>query len=243
MILILLGPPGAGKGTQAERLEKRHGFRQVSTGDMLRAEVASGSAIGREAKAIMESGKLVPDRVIISLLDKRLAAKHGHDLILDGFPRTVPQAEALDRLLADRGLDLSAVIVIEADDAVLTDRIVGRFSCAVCGASYHDRFRPTRVPGVCDRCGGREFVRRTDDTPETVRARLAAYHTQTAPLLPYYRRQGKLHPVDGMAGIEEVARAIDEILAKVAAGEGSSQTHNSRESDSERLTRPGAGLS
>lgn len=216
MILILLGPPGAGKGTQAERLVKRHGFRQISTGDMLRAEVASGSAIGREAKAIMDRGALVPDDVIVRMLDRRIATEDGHDLILDGFPRTVPQATALDRLLAERRLRLSGVIVLTVDEEALTERIVGRFTCAACGASYHDKFRPTRVAGVCDRCGGREFVRRADDTRETVLARLVAYRAQTAPLLPYYRKAGKLHPVDGMAEIEAVARAIEEILAGFA---------------------------
>ncbi|MGH7081944.1 MAG: adenylate kinase [Acetobacteraceae bacterium] len=213
MILILLGPPGAGKGTQAERLGKRHGFHQISTGDMLRAEVASGSVIGREAKAIMDRGDLVPDDVIVRMLDRRFAAESGHDVILDGCPRTVPQAEALDRLLAARGLALSAVVELEVDDEALSARIVGRFTCAHCGASYHETFRPTRVAGVCDRCGGHEFVRRADDTRETVLARLAAYHRQTRPLLPYYREMGKLHPVDGMAGIEAVAEAIEAILA------------------------------
>lgn len=236
MILILLGPPGAGKGTQAERLVQRHGFRQISTGDMLRAEVASGSEIGREAKAIMDRGELVPDNVIVRMLDRRIAAEDGHDLILDGFPRTVPQAQALDRLLSRRDLDLTAVIVIEVDEAALTERIVGRFSCATCGASYHDKFRPTRVAGVCDRCGGRTFIRRADDTRETVLARLAAYHGQTAALLPYYRQMGKLYPVNGMEGIEGVATAIEVILAQVAA------QHGSRESDEPRLTRSGPSL-
>lgn len=218
MILILLGPPGAGKGTQAERLEQRHGFHQISTGDMLRAEVASGSAIGREAKAIMDRGELVPDDVIVRMLDLRFAAESGHDVILDGFPRTVPQAEALDRLLSRRGLELAGVIELEVNDEALTERIVGRFTCATCGASYHDRFRPTRIPGVCDRCGGREFVRRADDTRETVLARLAAYHRQTSPLLPYYRQAGKLYRVDGMAEIEAVACAIEAIVASLPSG-------------------------
>lgn len=236
MILILLGPPGAGKGTQAERLEKRHGFRQVSTGDMLRAEVASGSAIGREAKAIMDRGELVPDNVIVRMLDRRIAVEGGHDLILDGFPRTVPQAQALDRLLGRRELELTAAIVIEVDEGALAERIIGRFSCATCGASYHEKFRPTRVSGVCDRCGGRTFVRRADDTKETVLARLAAYHSQTAALLPYYRQMGKLYPVNGMEGIEGVAVAIEAILGKV------STKHRSRESDEPRLTPPGPSL-
>lgn len=236
MILILLGPPGAGKGTQAERLERRRGFRQVSTGEMLRAEVARGSALGRAAKAIMDKGELVPDAVILDVLGARLDAGQNRDLILDGFPRTVPQAEALDRLLADRGLDLAAVILIDVDDAALTDRIAGRFSCAKCGAGYHDRFHPTRVPGVCDQCGSTEFVRRADDARETVAARLAAYHRQTAPLLPYYRRQGKLHAVDGMAGIEAVAQAIEAVVDGLASSVGS------RKGDGGRLTRPRAGL-
>ncbi|MGH7120003.1 MAG: adenylate kinase [Acetobacteraceae bacterium] len=236
MILILLGPPGAGKGTQAERLEQRHGFRQISTGDMLRAEVGSGSEIGREAKAIMDSGELVPDNVIVRMLDRRIAAEDGHDLILDGFPRTVPQAQALDRLLGGRELDLAAVIVIEVDEAALTERIVGRFSCATCGASYHDKFRPTRVSGVCDRCGGRTFIRRADDTKETVLARLAAYHGQTAALLPYYRQMGKLYPVNGMEGIEGVALAIEVILSRIAG------RPSSRGSDESRLTRSGPSL-
>jgi adenylate kinase len=217
MRLILLGPPGAGKGTQAKRLQDRYGIAQISTGDMLRAEVARGSPIGCEAKAIMDKGELVPDAVIVRLLGERIAAEAGHDVILDGFPRTVPQAEALDGMLAERGLEVACVIVIEVDDAALTERIVGRFTCATCGAGYHERFRPTRVPGVCDHCGGTEFVRRADDTVETVTARLAAYHRQTAPLLPYYRGQGKLFSVDGMAGIEAVAQSIGRVIEQLEA--------------------------
>lgn len=216
MILILLGPPGAGKGTQAAALTKQRGFRQISTGEMLRAEVAKGSRIGRNAKAIMDRGDLVPDAVILEILGARLDAEGDRDLVLDGFPRTVPQAEALDRLLSARGEALAGVIEIEVDDAALTERISGRFSCKRCGAGYHDRFQPTQAPGVCDRCGGTEFVRRADDRPETVRARLAAYHRQTAPLLPYYRAQGKLHTVDGMADIGEVTRAIGALIESFA---------------------------
>ncbi len=236
MILILLGPPGAGKGTQAERLVARRGFHQISTGEMLRAEVARGSPIGREAKAIMDRGELVPDGVIVRLLGERIAAFSGHDVILDGFPRTAPQAEALDGMLADHGLELAGVIVIEVDDARLTERIVGRFTCASCGAGYHERFHPTRVPGVCDRCGGTEFVRRADDTAETVTARLAAYHRQTAPLLPYYSRQGKLFPIDGMARIEAVAEAIDRVIEGLESGTRSPKC------DQARLTHPEAGI-
>lgn len=236
MILILLGPPGAGKGTQAERLVTQRGFRQISTGDMLRAEVGRGSPIGQQAKAIMDRGDLVPDAVIIRLLRERLRAERGHGVILDGFPRTVPQAEALDRLLAEQNLDIAGVIVMEVDDGALVERIAGRFTCATCGAGYHDCFRPTRVAGVCDRCGSTEFVRRADDAPATVKARLAAYYRQTAPLLPYYRRQGKLFAVDGMAGIEAVAQAIDDVIAGLEADAASPKY------EAGELTRPKTGI-
>jgi len=214
MNVILLGPPGAGKGTQAKRLEKRHNLIQLSTGDMLRAAVASGSELGRKAKSVMDAGHLVPDDLMIAMIADRIGqADCANGFILDGFPRTTPQAEALDRMLAAKGLQLQAVIEMKVDEDVLVDRITGRYTCARCGAGYHDRYQKPKVAGVCDNCGGTEFKRRADDTEETVRTRLAAYHAQTAPILPYYRGRGVLQAVDGMASIDEVTRQIEGVLA------------------------------
>jgi adenylate kinase len=217
MRLILLGPPGAGKGTQAEHLRDTYRLAHLSTGDMLREAVAAGSELGRKARSIMERGDLVPDELMIELVAERIDRPDcAGGFILDGFPRTVAQAEALDRLLAEREAGLDAVIELQVDDDALVERVSGRFTCASCGAGYHDRFKRPKVEGVCDVCGGKEFKRRADDNAETVRARLEAYHRQTAPLLPYYDERGVLRRVDGMAAIDEVTRQIDRALAGMA---------------------------
>ena len=213
MNLILLGPPGAGKGTQAKRIEDGRGLVQLSTGDMLRAAVASGSEVGNQAKVIMERGELVSDDIMIAMIKDRIQQPDcANGFILDGFPRTTAQAEALDVMLADLGLALDHVVEMKVDDTALVERITGRYSCAKCGAGYHDDFQKPAKEGICDSCGSSEFSRRKDDNAETVTSRLVSYHTQTAPLLPYYDGKGVLAGVDGMAEIDEVTRQIEAVL-------------------------------
>ena len=214
MNLILLGPPGAGKGTQAARLVERHGMRQLSTGDMLRAAVAAQTPVGLKAKAIMDAGELVSDEIVSALIDEELAAM-GPEVgaIFDGYPRTAAQAEQLDAILARHGRKLDRVIELEVDEDELVRRIVGRYSCATCGAGYHDEFHQPKVAGVCDKCGGTEFKRRKDDNEETVRTRMAEYRAKTAPILPLYEARGLVSRVDGMAPIDEVTHGVEGILA------------------------------
>ncbi len=214
MNIILLGPPGAGKGTQAQKLQNDVGMIQLSTGDMLRAAVKSGSPLGQKAKGIMDAGKLVPDDLMVGLIESRIQEPDcAKGFILDGFPRTEAQAEALDKMLAKTGRKLDRVVEMEVDEAALTERVVGRFTCAKCGTGYHDKFKRPKVDGVCDVCGSTEFTRRKDDNAETMKTRMAAYRAQTEPLLPYYRAKGVLAKVDGMAAMDEVYRQIRAVLA------------------------------
>jgi adenylate kinase len=210
--IILLGPPGAGKGTQAARLQAERGMVQLSTGDMLREAVASGTPVGLEAKAVMERGELVSDAIVSALIGERLDAASEQGAIFDGFPRTRAQAEALDLLLNERGRRLDHVIELAVDEDELVKRIVGRFSCAKCGAGYHDSFRPTRLAGVCEVCGSTEFKRRKDDNEQTVRTRMVEYRAKTKPILPYYEARGLVRRVNGMASVDQVGAEIDAVL-------------------------------
>jgi adenylate kinase len=215
--IILLGPPGAGKGTQAQRLERTRGMVQMSTGDMLRQAVKAGTPVGLKAKAVMEAGELVSDSIVSALIGERLDQADAKGAIFDGFPRTCHQAQALEILLGERGRKLDHVIELEVDEEALVERITGRFSCANCGAGYHDRFKLPKTEGTCDVCGAHEFKRRPDDNEQTVRTRMAEYRAKTAPILPHYEERGLVRRVDGMASVEEVAAAIDDILDDVAA--------------------------
>ena len=213
MNIILLGPPGAGKGTQASRLEATRGMIQLSTGDMLRAAVKSGSPVGLQAKAVMDAGALVSDEIVSGIIDEKLGTLDaGQGVIFDGYPRTAAQAEQLDRILAGRGRTLDQVIELEVDEDKLVARIVGRYTCAQCGAGYHDTFKQPRVAGTCDVCGAHEFKRRPDDNEATVRTRMTEYRAKTTPIIPIYEGRGLLARVDGMGEIDDVTRAIEAIL-------------------------------
>lgn len=213
MNIILLGPPGAGKGTQAHRLVEQYGMRQLSTGDMLRAAVKADTEVGRQAKAIMDAGGLVSDEIVSALIDAELTAlPEETGAIFDGYPRTRKQAEQLDALLAQHGRKLGRVIELRVDEEALVDRITGRFTCAKCGEGYHDRHKLPEEPGKCDKCGSTEFKRRPDDNEETVRHRMSVYRSETAPILPYYDERGLVTRIDGMGSIEEVSASIDALL-------------------------------
>jgi adenylate kinase len=210
--IILLGPPGAGKGTQAARLQAARGMIQLSTGDMLREAVAAGTPVGLEAKAVMERGELVSDAIVSALIGERLDSAADKGAIFDGFPRTRHQAEALEILLGERARHLDHVIELAVDEDELVERITGRLTCARCGTGYHDKFRPTKVPGVCDVCGSTEFKRRPDDNEQTVRTRMEEYRAKTAPILPFYEAKNLVRRVNGMGSVEDVAAEIDAIL-------------------------------
>ena len=217
-VLILLGPPGAGKGTQARMLEESFGLVQLSTGDLLRAAVAADTEAGKKAKAVMESGELVSDEIVLSILRDRLVEPDcAKGVVLDGFPRTTAQAEALDEMLAANGQRINTAISLEVDDVRMVVRITGRFTCCDCGEGYHDTFKPTEVEGVCDHCSGTEMIRRADDNAKTVMARLDAYHSQTAPLIDYYAQRNALRRVDAMGDIDAIGTDLAIIVSQIAA--------------------------
>lgn len=214
MNIILLGPPGAGKGTQAQRLVERHGMRQLSTGDMLRAAVKAATPVGLQAKAVMERGELVSDEIVSALIGEELDAMGpGTGAIFDGYPRTAAQAHSLDTILGQRGRSLDHVIELAVDEDALVERITGRFTCANCGKGYHDKFERPLVDGVCDKCGSTEFKRRPDDNEATVRTRMAEYRAKTAPILPIYDARGIVSRVDGMADMDQVTASIERAIA------------------------------
>ena len=216
MRLILLGPPGAGKGTQAQRLVEKHAIPQLSTGDMLRAAIAAGTETGKQAKAIMDAGKLVSDEVVNAIVADRIDeadAKNG--FILDGYPRTLPQADAVEAMLSQRDTSLDAVIELRVDDDAMVERVAGRYTCAACGTGYHDTLKVPHEPGTCDKCGGTEFKRRADDNAEAMRTRLQVYYKETAPLIGYYYAKGRLRTVDGMAEIDAVSEEIARVLQEL----------------------------
>jgi adenylate kinase len=210
--IILLGPPGAGKGTQAKRLEQSRGMIQLSTGDMLRSARDAGTPVGLMVREVMDRGELVSDAIVSALIGENLDQAQGRGAIFDGYPRTLQQADALEILLAERSRKLAYVIELAVDEEALVERITGRFTCAKCGAGYHDKFKLPKVGGTCDVCGSHEFVRRPDDNEQTVRTRMAEYRAKTAPILPYYEAKGLVRRVDGMDSVEAVAAAIDAIL-------------------------------
>lgn len=216
--LIFIGPPGSGKGTQARRLEGKHNIVQLSTGDMLRESIAKGTELGKKVEQIMAEGSYVSDDIMIDLISNRIDESDCQNgFILDGFPRTKEQAEALDVMLKEKGKKLDGVVVLSVDEDALVKRVVGRFTCAKCGAGYHDDFKQPKIEGVCDECGSTEFKRRSDDNEQSMRTRLETYRGQTAPILPFYKEAGLVHEVNGMGSIEEVAKGIDQAVDAIAA--------------------------